>query len=221
MPRVSDEYLARRRVEILSAASRCFARDGFHATSMDNIVAECGLSAGAVYRYFNSKDELIAAVIDSNLSTADELFADLLADDAIPSPAYTVTVVIDAIIDRGTHHPVTGIDTTRIAIQVWAESLCDPATAARTQQTFRRFAQHYAEVARRWQAAGHLPADADPTHVGAVLLGIVHAFIIQRHLLPGTNPERYRAAVHALLTAREGPAHRPIGSPDVPGTDIS
>jgi AcrR family transcriptional regulator len=220
MPQVSDEYLARRRAEILTAAARCFARDGFHATSMDTIVAECGLSAGAVYRYFNSKDELIAAVIDSNLSTADELFAHLLADDATPSPAQTVAAVIDAIMDRGTHHPVSGIDTTRIAIQVWAESLRDPDTAARTQQTFRRFAQHYAEVARRWQAAGHLPTDADPTHVGAVLLGIVHAFITQRHLLPGTDPDHYLAAVHALL-APEDPTRRPIGSPDALGTDIS
>jgi len=56
MPRVSDEYMARRRGEILEAAKACFAREGFHATSMRDIYRECGLSPGAVYNHFASKE---------------------------------------------------------------------------------------------------------------------------------------------------------------------
>ncbi|HEY9407971.1 MAG TPA: helix-turn-helix domain-containing protein, partial [Jiangellaceae bacterium] len=52
MPRVSEAHLAARRDQILQAAWTCFARDGFHATSMQDVFAEAGLSAGAVYRYF-------------------------------------------------------------------------------------------------------------------------------------------------------------------------
>ena len=59
MPRVSDEYMARRREEILAAAKACFAREGFHATSMRDIYRECGLSPGAVYNHFASKEEIV------------------------------------------------------------------------------------------------------------------------------------------------------------------
>src|SRR5918993_6093003 len=62
MPRVSEAHRERRREQILDAARRCFIRKGFHQSSMQDVFAESGLSAGAVYRYFKSKDELVAAL---------------------------------------------------------------------------------------------------------------------------------------------------------------
>ena len=62
MPRVSEAHLAARRQQILDAARVCFTRNGFHATSMQDVIAEAGLSVGAVYRYFRSKEELVAAI---------------------------------------------------------------------------------------------------------------------------------------------------------------
>src|SRR5271166_1320158 len=67
MPKVTDQYRDARRDQILSAAKRCFLRDGFHATSMQDLFAEAGLSSGAVYRYFASKDEVIIAIAEENM----------------------------------------------------------------------------------------------------------------------------------------------------------
>jgi len=53
-----------RRAQILDAASNVFARKGFDQASMDEIVDESGLSKGALYWYFKSKDQIIAAVLD-------------------------------------------------------------------------------------------------------------------------------------------------------------
>src|SRR5439155_27220533 len=64
MPRVSEAHLAARRQQILDAALTCFRRNGFHTTSMHDVIAEAGLSVGAVYRYFRSKNEIIAAIVD-------------------------------------------------------------------------------------------------------------------------------------------------------------
>jgi AcrR family transcriptional regulator len=47
MPRVSQQYRDSRREQILAAARRCFLRDGFHETSMQDLFAESGLSAVA------------------------------------------------------------------------------------------------------------------------------------------------------------------------------
>lgn len=60
MPRTKDEALTeKRRNEILDAAARVFVRHGFHRASMRQICGEAKLSAGAVYNYFPSKDQII------------------------------------------------------------------------------------------------------------------------------------------------------------------
>ena len=56
MPKVSQEYSEARRRQIIDAAYQCFARKGFHQTTMRDIYAEAKLSAGSVYHYFDSKE---------------------------------------------------------------------------------------------------------------------------------------------------------------------
>src|SRR5262249_424611 len=67
MPKVLPGYLEKRRQQILDAASACFSRNGFHQTSMQEICSEAELSPGAIYRYFRSKEEIIAAISEANL----------------------------------------------------------------------------------------------------------------------------------------------------------
>ena len=52
-----------RRKQVLDAAVRCFRLHGFHACSMAQISAEAGMSVGHIYRYFTSKDAIIAAIV--------------------------------------------------------------------------------------------------------------------------------------------------------------
>ena len=59
-PDVSEE----RKNQILDAAGKVFARLGFQKTRMDDIVEESGLSKGALYWYYKSKDDLIFAIFD-------------------------------------------------------------------------------------------------------------------------------------------------------------
>lgn len=62
---VSDEEKGRRRAEILRAAKRVFAKKGFHGTTIADIAKAAKLSYGSVYWYFDSKDTLFHAVMDS------------------------------------------------------------------------------------------------------------------------------------------------------------
>jgi AcrR family transcriptional regulator len=70
MPKVTEEHVEARRRQILSAALRCFAREGFHRTTMQDIFREADLSPGAVYSYFKGKEELIGAIIVEMMSFA-------------------------------------------------------------------------------------------------------------------------------------------------------
>jgi len=63
-PGVTIEGKAKTRDKILDAAEALYMRKSFSETSMNDIVAESGLSKGALYNHFNSKEELIIAIYD-------------------------------------------------------------------------------------------------------------------------------------------------------------
>lgn len=60
----SPEPALDRPAQILDAAIVCFARRGFHLTSMHDISAEAGISVGLIYRYFQNKEAVISAMAD-------------------------------------------------------------------------------------------------------------------------------------------------------------
>src|SRR6476659_9938831 len=75
MRRANAQLQSDRRTEILDAAERCFARSGFHQASMQEICAEAGMSPGNLYRYFASKEALIAGISERNRADAVAGFA--------------------------------------------------------------------------------------------------------------------------------------------------
>ena len=62
-----------RRCQILDAALVCFAKRGFHQTSMHDISAEAGISVGLIYRYFENKEAVISAMADRHKSEIHDL----------------------------------------------------------------------------------------------------------------------------------------------------
>ncbi len=64
MPKLAPETQAARRDHILAAAERCFIEKGFHTATMADICREAGVSPGALYTYFVSKEELIAGLCE-------------------------------------------------------------------------------------------------------------------------------------------------------------
>jgi AcrR family transcriptional regulator len=64
MPKVTETHTNARRTSIIEAAAQCFAESGFRATQMRDVAKQAGLSTGALYRYFASKEELSQAVVD-------------------------------------------------------------------------------------------------------------------------------------------------------------
>lgn len=75
MRRANAQLQSDRRTEILDAAQRCFARAGFHQTSMQEICAEAAMSPGNLYRYFPSKEAIIAGIAERDRATAAADFA--------------------------------------------------------------------------------------------------------------------------------------------------
>src|SRR3954451_13775431 len=68
-----------RRARILDAAERCFVRGGFHRTTMQDVAAEVGMSPGNLYRYFPSKDSIVAGLAERDRAAVSEDFSGLPA----------------------------------------------------------------------------------------------------------------------------------------------
>ena len=75
MRRANAQLYHDRRDEILAAAARCFVRAGFHGASMHDICAEAGMSPGNLYRYFPSKEALVAGIAERDRAEVAKQFA--------------------------------------------------------------------------------------------------------------------------------------------------
>jgi AcrR family transcriptional regulator len=193
MPRVSAEHLAARRQQILDAARRRFARDGFHATSMQQVIAEAGLSVGAVYRYFPSKSDLIVAIAQQ---LADGIAAQLsvIASD----PDRSITEVMEAAV--GLVDANTGPDgMLPLVVQVWAEAQRDPALRTMVAQIYGEIVTVYEKIAANAVARGELPPDADPAAVGPNLAALVLGYGILRLMTGKVELTTYRTGLRAIL----------------------
>jgi AcrR family transcriptional regulator len=206
MPRLSDTTRAQRRQHILTSAWRCFSRDGFHATSMDDIIGATGMSSSAVYRYFRSKEEIVRASAEEGVGNVRQIFVDLLARDPCPDPAETLTHLV-AELHRRTDNP--DYDMTRLALQTWAEVLRDPVLHHRVRQLYVDALEHIVELARRWRDNGYLPPDADTKAVAVSLFSIMHGLIVMHHVVDDVSAHALRTGVALLGSATRIPPRAP------------
>jgi AcrR family transcriptional regulator len=179
MPRVSEAHLNARRQQILDAAAACFAREGFHRTSMQDIVRECGVSAGLVYRYFASKDEMIEAIVG-------EWHSHRVAALSVPlDRAY-----LELLREIGRPEAPDG----RLALQVWAESVRSPEIRALSRGNVD--AMRDALVA---QLEGALPAGFDPDPLVRVMIAIYQGLIVQTVWDENLDNDAFVRTVAALI----------------------
>jgi AcrR family transcriptional regulator len=194
MPRVSDEHLAARRQQILDAARVHFTRNGFHATSMQDVIAEAGLSVGAVYRYFKSKDDLVTAIAGQ---VVDEVTAQIGAV-AEHEPALPLDQAVQRLVDD--FEPRLGPEGPfRLALQVWAESVRNPTLGAFVREVYDTVRARMTALVRRAQDAGHLPRQADAEAVGSALFGMLLGYLLQQTLTGSPDRETFLTGVRGLL----------------------
>lgn len=184
MPRISAERRQANRAQITAAARRCFSRQGFHQTSMPDIAAEAGVSVGAPYRYFSSKEEIILEIagdafrlifdpVERLAATADDLtMADLVAAAAGPVSADLAVNAAGQVI------PVDEL--LRCAIQSWGELLRREDLRQRAAEGFEQVRQCIAAALGRGQEAGTVPPELDPDRGARMVMALLHGFIVQR-----------------------------------------
>ncbi|MDE5441763.1 TetR family transcriptional regulator [Bradyrhizobium sp. CSA207] len=194
MPKISEKKRESRRQQILEAALACFSENGFHQTGMADIVKRSGMSQGAVYLYFQSKDDLIEA----------------LADDRHRREAVLNSVA------RGSGDPIEGL---HALIRVYAQWLTDPAGEARRRVGIHGWAEALRNrrirasvvegidmpralivaLVERAQHDGLIKRDLGADAVARVLVAIFQGFVLQKCWDEDFDVEACMAAVASVI----------------------
>src|SRR2546421_6852238 len=207
MPRVSDEYMTRRREEILEAAKACFAREGFHATSMRDIYRECGMSAGAVYNHFASKEEIVRALSEARLREAQ---ARREALELIEDPIEAMRLLA-----AGTRELLVREEDLLMDLQLAGEALRDESIAEVTRQAFNTRLETVVGLIGRAQRTGDLDPNLDADALARLLIGVFQGVVAQTAIGAPPHRERHIGALRLLVgpvlskDARERLAHAP------------
>lgn len=195
MPKVMEAYLEARRHQILDAASACFARRGFHQTTMQDICREAELSPGAVYRYFRSKEEIIEAMGEENRQRNVALI------EAIEKRGDTVHVLeglagafFSKLDDREAR------DMIRLDVEVWSEALRNPRLKKLMSRSLDSHRRPFREIVRRAQERGEINPALDADAVARAMIAFWDGLVLQKGLDPHVDVWKYVAVVMAMMT---------------------
>lgn len=204
MPKVSQEYREARRAQILDAARCCFLRSGFHATSMQDLFAESGLSSGAFYGYFASKDEVVMAIVEENMADVLAMIHTLATgphDRGLGQALVDVLGVVRAKHEDG--------QLASLAVLTWSEALRNPALASQLDKSVSKLRAELVIAVRGYQDEGQLPSEVSAQALATLFLSLVPGFILQLALFGPKQAAGLPAAVQALWPEPATCASRP------------
>lgn len=194
MPKTTEADKAARRTQIIDAAYRCFARQGLHHTSMRDIYQEAQLSAGAVYHYFASKEDIIAASFQFDADRSRAIF------DAAQQRAAPLSALDDlfGFFSAGLED-AANLGACRVNVQAWAEALQTPHLLATIRQAFDAYGTALSAIVTEGQQSSTIDARLDPQAVARTLIALYLGLEVQKAWDPLLNVSTYREVVTALI----------------------
>ena len=179
MPKVTEAHIEARRQQILEAANACFSRQGFHQTSVQDICREAELSPGAVYRYFPSKEHIIAATC---LDCQQGIIALIeTARSQGGSPLQT----LDFIVGHGLEM-LSGesfLEASMMNVQVWSEAMRSAEIRdALLAASIGILGQAFSEIFLEAQEQGQVDNKLDSNALAITLMGTFHGLVLHKSL---------------------------------------
>jgi AcrR family transcriptional regulator len=197
VPKISPAHEQQRRAQILAAAMACFARQGYHATSMDDVVRESGLSVGAIYSYFPSKEDLFLALSDDRAEQTLAYLNDLfrrpgpMADKSREAVDYFFRTLSDDLVPFA-----------RIGVEFISEAAKSDRIKARQERRCESIRQFFHWLLSEARQRGEVRDDVD-IHAAAELMMALNEGILLLSVagLRSVSLEALKPAYVALLDA--------------------
>jgi AcrR family transcriptional regulator len=174
MPKISQLQRDSRRQQILDAALACFSEDGFHQTGMAAIVQRSGLSHGAVYGYFASKDDIIEALATGRHER--EAMLNAVAQQA-GNPLEALRRLLHAY-TQSLADPAA-LPMRRVGVHGWAEALRNERVRARIVQGIEVPRKLISGLLGQAQSMGLLAGELSSDALARSLIALFHGLVLQ------------------------------------------
>jgi AcrR family transcriptional regulator len=183
-----------KRLQILAAAARCFARTGFGQTRTADICAEAGMSPGNLFYYFGSKQEIFAAVVEQDGVDTKALFDDLSTTE----PWDALTKFFDLVIDLS-----SDAEYAQLALEISTQAHRDEQIAALVATNDQVVRSGLADLVDRATRAGQIDPALDPattaTWLAALVDGLFNRVAVDASFVPARERETLRLVLSRLL----------------------
>ena len=161
---------------------------------MRDVIAEAGLSAGCVYKHFQSKHEIIAAIAaDRHASEMDLLSEAEAAKDPVVALRLTSRRFIEQLSTRA------GMKSRAVGVQTWAEALLDDEVLQHVRKGIEQPLAKIAALMARAQKEGRVVTSVNPDALARASIALFHGFVLQKLWDPEVPLGPYLAALDALL----------------------
>ncbi|GGJ33922.1 TetR/AcrR family transcriptional regulator [Paenarthrobacter histidinolovorans] len=194
MPKVTEEHRGAMRERIQRAALACVAEKGFSSVSMGDIIAEAGLSAGAVYVYYRSKEELM---VDTGRLVFHERMASLerlSSQDDVPPPVEAVLALMSGLAQLDFFPGV--------AVQVWGEAVRNDKLGVVAREILGEIRGHIENYLKGWLRGSGPDEEAAERarRLAPAILGLIQGFAIQAALGGEEAEAAYLESARTLLS---------------------
>lgn len=175
MAGLRERQKAGRHQDILKAAGSLFQREGFAATSIEQIAEQAGLSAGTVYNYFASKGDLLLALVALDGAEVRAAGARLVARPPA-DPIAAVSALLEGYVD----HSLVHLDK-----RMWRQMMGTALSFAETplgagyRSLDRKLSAQVVALCRALQQRGDLPADVNCQDAGQVLFYVCNSLFVE------------------------------------------
>jgi AcrR family transcriptional regulator len=190
-----EEKKARTRAQLIDAAATVFARHGYVAASLDEVAEEAGLTKGAVYSNFDSKEDLFQAVIDDRLNEPMRHGAEAIIDSTMGTSEEHAMAGARVFVDTVEQQREVFLLALEFNIHVARHPELAPTFAARNREQLERVADLIRQQTGNTGDTLPLPPDQMAIAVEALSQGIA----LQKLADPESVPDDLLGRVYALL----------------------
>jgi AcrR family transcriptional regulator len=192
-PKVPKAYLDARRQEIVEAALQCFLEKGFPNTTMQNIYDVTKLSPGAVYNYFNSKEDIVSAAAEISQQSNDELISMATARDAHD----TLCNIGQAVSSLWKQMDIAKAASLDFAL--YSEANRNPRIAELLRKNLEATTTQIADIVKQSQDDGVINRELDPIAIAQVLVSLINGMKTYRLLYPDINLDSYMSVYDSII----------------------
>lgn len=190
------------RDHILMAALDCFSRAGYDATGVAEICSEAGVSKGAFYHHFPSKQAVFLKLLEDWLAGIDDAIqAVQLETENVPEAMVRMSGLIDAAFHDAQHR-------LPMFLEFWSQASRDPQIWQATIEPYHRFQDLFARMLREGMDEGSLEP-GDPQTGARMILSLAVGIFLQGILDPQAA-DWEQVARQAMQTLMRGFARRSV-----------